>query len=42
VSIGPEDIVDGNRDLTLGLLWSVILRFHITQIEIVLVSKNEL
>ena len=37
VNIGAENIVDGEPDLTLGLIWSIILRFHITQIEIQLV-----
>ena len=38
VGIGPEDVVDGKPVLILGLIWSVIQFFHITQIEIVLVS----
>lgn len=32
VAVGAEDLVDGNRKLLLGLLWSVFLRFQITGI----------
>jgi hypothetical protein len=28
-SIGAEDIVDGNPRLTLGLIWTIILRFQV-------------
>ncbi|GAB6026067.1 hypothetical protein CHUAL_012270 [Chamberlinius hualienensis] len=33
-SIGAEDIVDGKERLTLGLIWTIILRFQIQEIEI--------
>ena len=33
-SIGANDIVDGNPTLTLGLIWTIILRFQIQEIEI--------
>lgn len=33
-SIGAEDIVDGNPRLILGLIWTIILRFQIQEIEI--------
>eukprot|EP01094_Clydonella_sp_ATCC50884_P006418 TRINITY_DN1558_c0_g1_i1.p1 TRINITY_DN1558_c0_g1~~TRINITY_DN1558_c0_g1_i1.p1 ORF type:complete len:767 (-),score=207.32 TRINITY_DN1558_c0_g1_i1:208-2508(-) len=29
VSVGPEDIADGNQKLILGLIWTLILRFQI-------------
>ena len=31
-SIGPEDIVDGNVKLTLGMIWTIILRFEISDL----------
>ena len=33
-SIGAEDIVSGNPTLILGLIWTIILRFQIQEIEI--------
>lgn len=39
-SIGAEDIVDGNPRLILGLIWTIILRFQIQEIEIDVVSTN--
>lgn len=32
-NIGPEDIVNGNKRLTLGLVWTLIRRFHLRQHE---------
>ncbi|ORY55954.1 calponin homology domain-containing protein [Leucosporidium creatinivorum] len=32
-NIGPEDIVDGNRKLILGMIWSLVLRFSIADIQ---------
>jgi filamin len=32
VGIGPEDIVDGKLKLDLGLMWTIILRYHINVI----------
>ena len=28
-NMGPHDIVDGNPRLTLGLIWTIILRFQV-------------
>lgn len=39
-SIGAEDIVDGNPRLILGLIWTIILRFQIQEIEIDVVSTQ--
>ena len=39
-NIGAEDIVDGKERLILGLIWTIILRFQIQDIEIQLVSSN--
>lgn len=41
-SIGAEDIVDGNPRLILGLIWTIILRFQIQEIEIDVVSTRAL
>ncbi|XP_059484234.1 spectrin beta chain, non-erythrocytic 2 isoform X2 [Neocloeon triangulifer] len=40
-SIGAEDIVDGNPRLILGLIWTIILRFQIQEIEIEVEEDNE-
>ncbi|KAK4469499.1 hypothetical protein MN116_007045 [Schistosoma mekongi] len=34
VSIGAEEIVDGNVKMTLGMIWTIILRFAIQDIQI--------
>uniref|UniRef100_A0A0K0FD93 Alpha actinin (inferred by orthology to a D. melanogaster protein) n=1 Tax=Strongyloides venezuelensis TaxID=75913 RepID=A0A0K0FD93_STRVS len=34
VSIGAEEIVDGNLKMTLGLIWTIILRFAIQDISV--------
>ena len=39
-NIGAEDIVDGNPRLILGLIWTIILRFQIQNIEIEIVSMK--
>ncbi|EDV19636.1 uncharacterized protein TRIADDRAFT_33212, partial [Trichoplax adhaerens] len=33
-SIGAEDIVDGNPRLVLGLIWTIILRFQIQEVQL--------
>jgi len=33
VNIGPEDLVDGKAKLILGLIWTLILRYHIKMSE---------
>lgn len=40
-SIGAEDICDGNNRLILGLIWTIILRFQIQEIEIDVVSQQD-
>ncbi|CAD5232643.1 unnamed protein product [Bursaphelenchus xylophilus] len=34
VSVGAEEVVDGNVKLTLGLIWTIILRFAIQEISV--------
>lgn len=41
VSIGAEEIVDGNVKMTLGLIWTIILRFAIQDITIEELSAKE-
>jgi spectrin beta len=31
-NIGAQDIVDGNARLTLGLIWTIILRFQVIRV----------
>ncbi|XP_054271663.1 spectrin alpha chain, non-erythrocytic 1 isoform X2 [Macrosteles quadrilineatus] len=40
-SIGAQDIVDGNPRLILGLIWTIILRFQIQEIEIDVDEEDE-
>eukprot|EP01137_Pigoraptor_chileana_P029966 Opistho-2@15932 len=40
-NIGTEDIVDGNEKLTLGLVWTMILRFQIQDISVEDLSAKE-
>ncbi|KJE88866.1 hypothetical protein CAOG_08407 [Capsaspora owczarzaki ATCC 30864] len=40
-NIGPEDLVDGNGKLTLGLIWTIILRFQIQDISMEALSAKE-
>lgn len=37
-NIGAEDILDGNERLILGLIWTIILRFTIENIEIEVIN----
>jgi hypothetical protein len=41
-NIGAEDIVDGNRKIILGLIWTLILRFTISDINEGLSAKEGL
>uniref|UniRef100_A0A8R1HRX8 Calponin-homology (CH) domain-containing protein n=1 Tax=Caenorhabditis japonica TaxID=281687 RepID=A0A8R1HRX8_CAEJA len=44
VNIRPEDIVEGNGKLTLGLIWTIILNFQVSVIRqrLLLESQHEL
>ncbi|VDM98811.1 unnamed protein product [Thelazia callipaeda] len=41
VSIGAEEIVDGNVKMTLGLIWTIILRFAIQDINVEELSARD-
>lgn len=41
VSIGAEEIVDGNLKMTLGMIWTIILRFAIQDITVEELSSKE-
>ncbi|CAJ0582161.1 unnamed protein product, partial [Mesorhabditis spiculigera] len=41
VSIGAEEIVDGNVKMTLGLIWTIILRFAIQDINVEEMSARD-
>uniref|UniRef100_A0A8C7JH35 Actinin, alpha 2b n=1 Tax=Oncorhynchus kisutch TaxID=8019 RepID=A0A8C7JH35_ONCKI len=41
VSIGAEEIVDGNIKMTLGMIWTIILRFAIQDISVEETSAKE-
>uniref|UniRef100_A0A8C4QNQ5 Uncharacterized protein n=1 Tax=Eptatretus burgeri TaxID=7764 RepID=A0A8C4QNQ5_EPTBU len=41
VSIGSEEIVDGNTKMTLGMIWTIILRFAIQDISVEESSAKE-
>ncbi|XP_059350410.1 alpha-actinin, sarcomeric isoform X2 [Daphnia carinata] len=41
VSIGAEEIVDGNTKMTLGMIWTIILRFAIQDISVEEMTAKE-
>jgi len=41
ISIGAEEIVDGNCKMTLGMIWTIILRFAIQDISVEELSAKE-
>ncbi|XP_065919404.1 alpha-actinin-1-like [Dysidea avara] len=41
VGVGPEEIVDGNLKMTLGMIWTIILRFAIQDISVEELSAKE-
>eukprot|EP01097_Dermamoeba_algensis_P011897 TRINITY_DN938_c0_g1_i1.p1 TRINITY_DN938_c0_g1~~TRINITY_DN938_c0_g1_i1.p1 ORF type:complete len:1157 (+),score=374.89 TRINITY_DN938_c0_g1_i1:50-3472(+) len=42
VAIGPEDVVDKNTKLILGMIWTIILRYHIQKGGASTSAKNDL
>lgn len=40
-NMGAHDIVDGNSRLTLGLIWTIILRFQVSQIPVLRVKSGQ-
>ena len=40
-NLGPADITDGNHRLTLGLIWTIILRFQIQEIDFIDENKEK-
>lgn len=41
VNIRPEDIVEGNGKLTLGLIWTIILNFQVSVIRQRLLAESQ-
>ena len=41
MSIGAEEIVDGNLKMTLGMIWTIILRFAIQDISVEEMTAKE-
>lgn len=41
-NMGSHDIVDGNHRLTLGLVWTIILRFQVSSLTVTQVMGHSL